>query len=151
MSYVPDESRVSAMAAATGVPVEALQARVDQIAAAKREREAPAPEISDGALTKRVAELIGAGIEVHYWPHHCGVALDGACRECRRIGEKIAPVVVAAALPSCEAEVRRKVAAEIDRLYATEVPGCACPDSARSCGYRAGIGAAADAVRGGTS
>lgn len=70
------------------------------------DREAPAPQISDETL-RRVGELIGAGIEMHYRPHQCDAALDGACADCRSFGGKIAPIVAAAALASCEAEVRR--------------------------------------------
>jgi len=75
--YVPDESRVSAIAAATGVPAAALQARVDQIAAGRREREAtpPGERCVDGPAEDcpRRVDVTGLDAEVSEFAHGCPV------------------------------------------------------------------------------
>lgn len=55
-----------------------------------------------------------------------------------------------AALPILEQKLRKQLGRELDVLMNTgHVRGCACPASSqKSCGWREGIGQAADLVRG---
>lgn len=54
-----------------------------------------------------------------------------------------------AALPFFEEHIRQQLGRQLDVLMNKSAGGCACPASSqRSCGYRHGVGLAADTVRG---
>lgn len=93
----------------------------------------PCPE----HIVTRMADLMGAGIEMYHRPHTCDAPSDGNCSICRGIAARIAPTVASVIYPWSVKHARDAAAAQPTPVCTglaarwCEIHGdCTCPEDA---------------------